>query len=75
MCLCRNLGLLKESGQYSTLAPKFSQFFYFVHFRSEIMAKVKTTPKRKPKRRDALQDIRHQQRQTTPCITKASIIR
>ena len=21
MCLCRNLGLLKESGQYSTLAP------------------------------------------------------
>ena len=22
MCLCGNLGLLKESGQYSTLAPK-----------------------------------------------------
>ena len=22
MCLCRNLGLLKERGQYSTLAPK-----------------------------------------------------
>ena len=21
MCLCGNLGLLKESGQYSTLAP------------------------------------------------------
>ena len=23
MCLCGNLGLLKESGQYSTLAPDF----------------------------------------------------
>ena len=22
MCLCGNLGLLKESGQYSTLAPQ-----------------------------------------------------
>ena len=25
MCLCGNLGILKESGQYSTLAPYFVQ--------------------------------------------------
>ena len=26
MCLCGNLGLLKESGQYSTLAPESTHF-------------------------------------------------
>ena len=37
MCLCGNLGLLKENGQYSTLAPfkhfGFCDFFVkFEHF-------------------------------------------
>ena len=27
MCLCGNLALLKESGQYSTLAPEFAKRF------------------------------------------------
>ena len=30
MCLCRNLGLLKESGQYSTLAPHLLMSFAIV---------------------------------------------
>ena len=29
MCLCGNLGLLKESGQYSTLAPQILESLYF----------------------------------------------
>ena len=37
MCLCGNLGLLKESGQYSTLAPFNANIAILVHYEKTLL--------------------------------------